>query len=428
MFQYSKQNRYYGAMEAETISKNAARPKSHTSRGNYLNRHSRRLRMCLIFWMLIAGVLHAQTYIDANGILQPFPTTTYNVTSSTTAMTTDRWYVVSSNVTVAERITVTGTVNIILRDSFTLTVNGGIDVSSGNALNIYAQSKGASMGKLIAKADVYKINKSPGLWGANIIIPFTGDAGIGGGFQNDGGSITICGGDITAIGSNAQSSPISGEARNGGGAGIGGGGGDVAGSYNGRTCGRITIYGGIVKATGGNASDGGTSWGGGGAGAGIGGGGGEGGWSNGTRPGAKGGSGATISIYGGTVTATGGARHSENDGGASGGGAAAIGGGGGGGGYNTGTTTSSSSAPNAIGVGGNGGNGGPSGNGIGGSGGDSGNCTPNKDSDSPRTTRITNKSDGTVEIKVTCLVTFEANGGSVKYARTSIWKQRCKTG
>ena len=50
MFQYFKKNRYYGAMEAETISKNAARLKSHTSRGNFYSK-------CGIVIVIVIGLI-----------------------------------------------------------------------------------------------------------------------------------------------------------------------------------------------------------------------------------------------------------------------------------------------------------------------------------------------------------------------------------
>ena len=60
-------------------------------------------------------------------------------------------YVVSTDAIINSRITVTGTVNLILCDDAVLNANKGITVSSGNTLNIYAQSEDTNMGKLIAK-------------------------------------------------------------------------------------------------------------------------------------------------------------------------------------------------------------------------------------------------------------------------------------
>ena len=172
------------------------------------------------------------------------------------------WYAVSEDTTV-ETLTVSGAANLILMDGTTLTVNGGIRVGGENALNIYAQEAGT--GTLIAN-------------GAD------GCAGIGGGagwhsLRSDG-------------------SP-------------------------GGSCGRVSVYGGVVAATGGSG------------GAGIGGGrGGDGssGWDSGfpDEPlhldgwnGGNGGTGGTVLVFGGTIRATG-----DGGGAGIGGGAGGSGGGG----------------------------------------------------------------------------------------------------
>ena len=66
---------------------------------------------------------------------------------------------VDSDVTIDSRVTVSGNVHLILADGCNLTVNGGIQVqdngteqtSNTNALTIYAQSAGNSMGSLTAQ-------------------------------------------------------------------------------------------------------------------------------------------------------------------------------------------------------------------------------------------------------------------------------------
>ena len=209
------------------------------------------------------------SYLDENGSKQ----TADNVTVVESSMTAwnGGWYVVNSNVTIGNRVTVSGNVRLILADGAVLTIEKGIQVQdddrdpsngSANQLTIYAQSVGENMGTLTASG------------GENA-------AGIGGGDQGSGGTVTIHGGNVTATGGLVA-------------AGIGGG-------YHG-SGGTITIHGGTVKAIGGEEA------------AGIGGG----GWS---------GSGGTITINGGGVNATGG------DGGAG------IGGGDGGSGgtFSTGT-------------------------------------------------------------------------------------------
>ena len=153
------------------------------------------------------------------------------------------YYVVTGEVNLSERITVTGDVHLILTDNCALTASKGISVNEGNSLTIYATSEGESMGKLTATAD-------------------DNDAGIGGNNGYNGGIITIHSGEVTATGGEN-------------GAGIGGG-------YGGKG-GTIIIYGGIVTAT--------SSWG-----AGIGGG------YNNSKDGIV--DGGIITIYGGDITAT----------------------------------------------------------------------------------------------------------------------------
>ena len=179
---------------------------------------------------------------------------------------TTGWYAVEGTVTGNTRIKVEGTVNLILKDGCSFTVNDGIEVNEGNALTIWGQQKGN--GELKAQ-DVGTYcagigggyGKSGGnitVVGGNIIVTaYSAGAGIGGGAYGNGGMITIKGGEIEAKGGDA-------------GAGIGGG-----GYGNGGT---ITITGGKIKAKGING------------GAGIGGG--------------RQGAGGTIKIQGGNIYAS----------------------------------------------------------------------------------------------------------------------------
>lgn len=206
------------------------------------------------------------------------PTT---LASDTTAWGDGNWYVVPANgVTISDRISVTGTVNLILTDGNTLTASKGITVADGNTLNIYAQSEGDTAGSLLINSvdnyhagigGVYE-NKNAGtvnIHGGKITTKGGGNgAGIGGFWAGNGGNITIYGGTVDAEGGKYA-------------AGIGGGQPDGTGG-NGGT---VTIYGGTVTAKG--STDGG---------AGIGG-------------GATGGNGGTVIINGGTVIATGGSAN-----------------------------------------------------------------------------------------------------------------------
>lgn len=213
------------------------------------------------------------------------------------------WYVVSGDVTISNRITVDGEVNLILCDGTTLTAIEGVTVTKGNALNIYPGNTGNNVvgtGKLYAGCQVDE---------EELTVSCAADsAGIGGkrldnGNSNDGdsGTVNIHGGNVTAIGSSeAAGIGSSYQGDNGtvtiyggtveatgrsGGAGIGSGDSDADGWHY--KAGLITIYGGTVEATGGSQA------------AGIGGG--RNGFGGGWNVNDDGG----VAIHGGDVTATG---------------------------------------------------------------------------------------------------------------------------
>ncbi|MBR3562140.1 MAG: InlB B-repeat-containing protein [Oscillospiraceae bacterium] len=156
-------------------------------------------------------------YIDADGSTKQTGTDYTYVRESIKSWGDEsaaKWYVVDKDVTIDERITVTGDVRLLLCDGATLTASKGITVTgANNSLTIYGQSGDA--GALIAN-------------GAG------NQAGIGGTQGVAGGTVTINGGNITATSAY-------------GGAGIGGGGDGGAG-------GNTTINGGIVNAQGGNGA------------------------------------------------------------------------------------------------------------------------------------------------------------------------------
>ena len=157
------------------------------------------------------------SYLAYNTGTKAYETRTANnwseVTSTTSTMgaaNTETWYLVNSNVTDWSRIEVLGTVHLILVDSYSLRAEKGIHVPTGATLNIYGQSGGTGELHGFATTD--------------------GQAGIGGNYEEAGGTLTIHGGSIEAIGYRW-------------GAGIGGG------RYG--NGGHITIYGGTINATGG---------------------------------------------------------------------------------------------------------------------------------------------------------------------------------
>lgn len=153
-------------------------------------------------------------YCDENGVRYDIPQEMVVVEDETTSWNGEggeAWYVVNEDAEIGERVEVSGTVNLVLCDGVTLTVEKGIHVTGENSLTIYGQEAGD--GKINAKSERVQ-------------------AAIGGNSDEPGGILTINGGTIDANGGvNA--------------AGIGGGFGS-----NG-TVGNITINSGNVYAKGG---------------------------------------------------------------------------------------------------------------------------------------------------------------------------------
>jgi hypothetical protein len=223
------------------------------------------------------------------------PITIIKNTEGPLNLTSGDYTIEDATVTVTGRITIDGSVNLLLPDGMTLNANSGITVSSGNTLVIDKYGSTATgTGTLTADSGNFAagIGGEDGGSGGTVIIKGGivnanggyGAAGIGGGYHGAGGPVNISGGTVTAYGGDDA-------------AGIGGGSGGAGGN--------VTITRGTVTAKGG--AEGGT---GGDAGAGIGGG--------------CNGAGGTVTINGGTVTATGGSGDMEDDGSGAG---AGIGGG-----------------------------------------------------------------------------------------------------
>ena len=190
------------------------------------------------------------SYLDENGTAQICDD--YNVVTVNDTEWTDGWYVVNSDVTINQRISVSDNVKLILTDGHALTVNGGIHVTGDNHFTVYGQKNGT--GKLTATA-TNDVGAGIGGNGSTTTSAQNGE---------NGGTIVIAGGTIEAIGGDVANDTESPS----GGAGIGNGGGVPS---NG---GSVTIYGGKVNATGGAGNVG------------------------------IGGNGSTIQILGGTVDAT----------------------------------------------------------------------------------------------------------------------------
>jgi hypothetical protein len=195
-------------------------------------------------------------YIDADGKSQTLSSGGYQTISSQNEWT-NGWYVLENSGGVSGRITVSGTVHLILKDGCTLTVPMGIHLNEGNSLTIYGQANGT--GKLtVGPCNDYLA----GIGGDNheragTLIVNGGSveatagysaAGIGGGAQGywaghygHGGTVVINGGTVYAKGNHY-------------GAGIGGGG---CHSFTFTAIpgegGSVTINGGNVTAIGGEA-------------------------------------------------------------------------------------------------------------------------------------------------------------------------------
>ena len=263
------------------------------------------LSLTLCFALMIVATLVTASaddnvsYIDENGDEQTCASATVVTESDTSWGASDsqeHWYVVNSNVTINTRVTVTGNVHLILKDGYSLTVNGGIGVSdndgnqgngSTNSLTIYAQSTGNEMGSLTVQnvgSNNAGIGSGDGTmnWngsdcgtitinGGNINVTSTYDAaGIGGGFHGNGGTITVNNGIINVTSNGSGGAGIGGGAYgNCGAVTITGGcvvavsktkGAAIGGGYDATGNGSIVISGGIVRASSGNSGIGISYW------------------------------------------------------------------------------------------------------------------------------------------------------------------------
>ena len=171
------------------------------------------------------------------------------VTADTTAFSTGQWYVVADTVVIdnGNNIKVNGSAHLVLCDNASLTIRNvasekaAIDVSASatNALTIYGQTAGTGA-----------LEATGGYRGA----------GIGGGYQGAGGTITVNGGMVTATGGSEGAGIGGGWYGAGGTITVNGGMVTANGGYNGagigggcrRAGGIVTVNGGEVAATGGS--------------------------------------------------------------------------------------------------------------------------------------------------------------------------------
>ena len=146
-----------------------------------------------------------------------------------------KYFTISADVTIDERVDVSGDIILILPEGKTLTANMGINVSTDNALTIEGKGNlNATGGDCQAGIGGYDDENCGTVTITGGTVNTKGGrcgAGIGGGYNGYGGTVTITGGKLTATGGY-------------GAAGIGGG-------YL-RAGGALIISGGTVTATGGD--------------------------------------------------------------------------------------------------------------------------------------------------------------------------------
>lgn len=172
-------------------------------------------------------------YVDAKGTPK-FCEEYYTVDEYITELSD--WMVVTQDIVIPDRLTVSGNADLILCDGATLTATKGITVNEGATLTIWQQQNGtgaivvngcetnnAAIGGCDAKAGNIIING-----GTFDLTAGASAAAIGGALDHDGGNITINNGKITATGGSEA-------------AAIGGG--------KNASSGNITINGGTVTAT-----------------------------------------------------------------------------------------------------------------------------------------------------------------------------------
>ena len=184
------------------------------------------------FWP--AQAAEGVVYIDETG--HEAVCTGYYVVEEDTAVWDKEWYVARGNLTISQRVKVSGNVHLILMDNASLTVTKGIEVnvdSQNSSFSVYAQAKGNGSltkgnGSLTAGTNMGSgdagIGGKSGCAGAPIAI-YGGyvtvnggnyGAGIGGGQYSDATSLLIAGGEVTANGG-ARASGIGGGYQGGGG-------------------------------------------------------------------------------------------------------------------------------------------------------------------------------------------------------------------
>ena len=130
------------------------------------------------------------------------------IDSSTEKLESGKWYAVTEDVTVSQRITMEGTSHLIVADGAILTAEKGINVTEGDVLIIYGQSDGTGNIDATGTDDAAGIGGSSGQNGGTVIIHGANiyaaggmnGAGIGGGNGGNGGVVIIDAGSVWAVG------------------------------------------------------------------------------------------------------------------------------------------------------------------------------------------------------------------------------------
>ena len=149
---------------------------------------------------LTAWAVDPVSYLDGTGTEQTCADYTVVESSSSAVTWNAGWYVVSGDVTIANRITLNGNVNLILCDGATLTITGdeyeiGIDGYDGDVvydLTVYGQSEGSGSMSVTGGPAIINVNYLTINGGS--VEAIGDDYGIG------GENVTINGGELTVTG------------------------------------------------------------------------------------------------------------------------------------------------------------------------------------------------------------------------------------
>lgn len=205
------------------------------------------------------------SYIDENGSSHTI--SQYSVVDSSTDVLESGWHAIASDITITDRIAVSGNAHLILADGCTLTAENGVGVDEGNSFTVYGQSAQTGVLETGTPENYFSGIGSDNITPAGTITINGGVINARGGWYAAGigsngksyGNITINNGTVTAKGGVNAAGIGSGQNASSGFLTINGGtvnatggnyGAGIGGGLNAQ-CGRITINGGTVNAKGG---------------------------------------------------------------------------------------------------------------------------------------------------------------------------------